>query len=44
MHHFLKFILFWSTTLHVSNGLSVLHQEFKTVHTATGVCHTDTAT
>jgi hypothetical protein len=38
MHQFLKFILFWNTTLHVSDGLSVHHQEFKTVHTATGVC------
>jgi len=28
--------LFWSDTLHVSDGLSVHHQEFKTVHTATG--------
>jgi len=27
-------------TLHVSNGLSVQHQEFKTVHTASGICHT----
>jgi len=29
-------------TLHVSDGLSVHHQ-FKTVHTATDICHTDTA-
>ena len=28
--------------LHVSDGLSVHHQEFKTVHTATGICQTDT--
>jgi len=34
MHHFLKFILFCSSTLHVSDGLSVHHQESKTVHTA----------
>jgi len=28
-------------TLHVSDGLSVHHhQEFKTVHTASGICHT----
>jgi len=27
-------------TLHDSEGLSVHHQEFKTVHTASGVCHT----
>ena len=25
-------------TLHVSDGLSVHHQEFKTVHTTSGVC------
>jgi len=43
MHHCIKFILFWNNTLHVSNGLSVHHQEFKTVHTATGICQTDTA-
>ena len=39
----LKFILFWNDTLHVSGGLSIHHQEFKTVHTATGICQTDTA-
>jgi len=33
---------FWMT-LHVSDGFSVHHQEFKTVHTATGICQTDTA-
>jgi len=27
--------------LHVSDGLSVHHQEFKTVHRASGICHTD---
>jgi len=43
MHQCLKFILFWNDTLHVSDGLSVHHQEFKTVHTATGICQTDTA-
>ena len=32
VHQFLKFILFWNNTLHVSDGLSVHHQEFKTVH------------
>jgi hypothetical protein len=36
--------LFWFNTLHVSDGLSIHHQEFKTVHTATGICRTDTAT
>ena len=44
MHQFLKFILFWNNTLHVLDGLSVHHQEFKTVHTATGTCQTDTVT
>jgi len=29
MHQFLKFILFWNNTLHVSDGLSVHHQEFQ---------------
>jgi hypothetical protein len=43
MHHRIKFILFWNDTLHVSDGLSVHHQELKTVHTATGICQTDTA-
>jgi hypothetical protein len=41
MHQFLKFILFCSSTLHVSDSLSVHHQESKTVHTASGVCQTD---
>jgi hypothetical protein len=36
--------LFWNATLHVSGGLSVHHQEFKTVHAATSVCQTDTIT
>jgi len=43
MHQCLKFILFWDDTVHVSDGLSVRHQEFKTVHTASGICQTDTA-
>jgi len=43
MHQCIKFILFWIDTLQVSDGLSVHHQEFKTVHTATGICQTDTA-
>ena len=43
MHQCIKFILFWNDTLHVSDGLSVHHQQFKTVHTATGICQTDTA-
>jgi hypothetical protein len=36
----LKFILFWNYILHVSDGLSIHHQESKTVHTASGICHT----
>jgi len=43
MHQCLKFILFWNNNLHVSDGLSIHHQELKTVHTATGICQTDTA-
>ena len=43
MHQCIKFILFWKDTLLVSDGLSIHHQEFKTVHTATGICQTDTA-
>ena len=43
IHKCIKFILFWSNTPHVSDGLSVHHQEFKTVCTATGICQTDTA-
>ena len=43
MQQCIKFILFWNDTLHVSDGLSVNHQQFKTVHTATGICQTDTA-
>ena len=35
--------LFWNYILRVSDGLSIHRQEFKTVHTATGVCQTDTA-
>jgi hypothetical protein len=43
MHQCIKFILFWNDTLHASDGLSVHHQEFKTVHTATGICQRDNA-
>jgi len=38
MHQFLKFILFCSSTLHVSDSLSVPHQESKTVHIPDAVC------
>jgi len=43
MHQCIKFILFYNDPLHVSDGLSVHHQELKTVHTATGICQTGTA-
>jgi len=43
MHHFFKFILFCSNTLHVSDGLSVHHQESKTVHTASDISQIDSA-
>jgi len=33
-------IYFWNRTLHVSDSISVHHQESSTVHTATGVGHT----
>ena len=36
-------LFYWSNTLHVSDGLSVRHQELKTVHTAKGICEADTA-
>ena len=42
-HQFFKFILFCSSTLHVSDGLSVHHQESKTLPTASGICQTDSA-
>jgi len=38
MHQFLKFILFWNNTLHVSERLSLHHQESKTVHILDDVC------
>ena len=37
-------LFYFGKTVHVSDGLSVHHQEFETVHTATGICQTDTAT
>jgi len=43
MTSFSKFISFCSSTVHVSDGLSVHHQESKTVRTASGVCQTDSA-
>jgi hypothetical protein len=41
IHQVLKFISCCSTTLHVSESLSVHHQECKTVHTASGSCQKD---
>ena len=38
MHRCIKFILFWNDALHASDGLSVHYQEFKTLHTETGIC------
>jgi len=35
--------LFLHHTLHILDGFSVHHQQFKTVHTAIGICHTGTA-
>jgi uncharacterized membrane protein len=43
MHQILKIILFCSCTPHVSDGLSVHLQKSETVHTASGVCKTDSA-
>jgi len=37
MHNFSSLL---NITLHVPDGLSVRHQEFKTVYTASGICHT----
>jgi len=41
MHNFSSLL---NITLHVSDGLSVHRQEFKTVHTASGICHTGSVT
>ena len=40
MHNISNLFYFWNNTLHVLDGLSVHHQESKTVHTASGICHT----
>jgi len=40
MHNISNLFYFWNNTLHVSDSLSVHHQESKTVHTASGICHT----
>ena len=39
-----QIILFLNNILHVSDGLSVHHQELRTVHTATGICQTELLT
>jgi len=36
-------LFYFAMTLHVSDGLAVYHQEFRTLCTATGICETDTA-
>ena len=43
MHQCVDFILFWNDTLHVSEGISAYHLEFKNVHTAASICQMDTA-
>jgi len=40
MHNISNLFYFGNNTPHVSDGLSVHHQESKTVHTASGICHT----
>ena len=42
MQQSIKFILFRNNSI-CFGGLSVHHQEFKTVHTETGICQRDTA-
>ena len=39
-----QFILFLKNTLHVSDGLSVHHQEIMTVHTAKRICQPELLT
>jgi len=36
-------LFYFGMTLHVSDDLSIHRQEFKAVHTATGLCQTDNA-
>jgi len=40
MHNISNLFYFWNNTLQVSDGLSVHRRESKTVHTASGICHT----
>jgi hypothetical protein len=41
--NFSNLFYFWGNTQHVSDGLSVHHQEFKAVQTATDICQKDNA-
>jgi hypothetical protein len=43
MHQYFIFIFFCSSTLHVSDSLSVHYQESKTVYTASGIRQTNSA-
>jgi len=38
--HNISNLFYFGTKLHVSDGLSVHHQESMTIHTASGICHT----
>jgi hypothetical protein len=40
MHTISNLFYFGNNTLHVSDSLSIHHQESKTVHTTSGICHT----
>ena len=42
MRQSITFILLWNDPLHVLDDLSFHDQEFKIVHTATGICQTNT--
>jgi hypothetical protein len=41
MHNFSSLL---NIALHVSDGLSAHHYEFKTLHTTSGICHTGSLT
>jgi hypothetical protein len=40
MHNISNLFYYGNNTLHVLDGLAVHQQESKTVHTASGICHT----
>ena len=40
MHNISNLFYFWNSTVRASDGLSVHHQESKTVYTASSICHT----